>query len=91
MAPISSQNPDSSALFNSGLWATVAGLHPAQILRSHHLITLEILPADVKLMFSKKIFFRSGYFLAMRPLGGKPYRQPVVAVNVLAAQKKTTF
>ena len=57
------QNPDSSVWLNSGPWAKVGGLHPAQILRSQHLIALKILPVNVKLMFStKNRFFRFGSF-----------------------------
>ena len=46
-------------LFNSGLWARVSGLHPAQILRPQHMIALKMLLARARLMFStKNRFFR---------------------------------
>ena len=48
------QNLDSSVLLNSGLWARVAVLHPAQILRPQHMIALEIPHAYVRHMFSRK-------------------------------------
>ena len=53
------QNLDSSVLFNSGLWARVAGVHPAQILRLQHMIALKMPPAYFRLMSStKNRFFR---------------------------------
>ena len=45
---------DFSVLHNSGLWARVAGLHPAQILRPQHMIALKIPLAHARLMFSTK-------------------------------------
>ena len=48
------QNPDSFVLLNFWLWAKVASLHPAQILKSQHMIALKIFPAHVRLMFSTK-------------------------------------
>ena len=45
---------DFSVLLNSGLWARVAGLHPAQILRPQHMIALKMPPACVRLTFPTK-------------------------------------
>ena len=65
VASISFRNPDSLVLLSFGLWATVAGLHIAQILRSQHLIALKILLVHVKLMF-----FTSNRFFRFGPLPG---------------------
>ena len=59
------ENPESSVLLNSGLWAKAAGLHPAQILRSQHVIALKILLVHVRLLFSTK-----NRFLCFGPFPG---------------------
>ena len=61
------QNPGSSVLLNSGLWARVAGLHPVQILRPQHMIALKMPPAYVRPMFSTTISFFGSVHVPVTP------------------------
>ena len=58
------QNPNSFALPNFKVCVMIAGVHPAQILRSQHMIEPGNIACHVKLTFStKRCFFRFDPFL----------------------------
>ena len=65
------QNPESTVLLSSGLWATVAALHPAQILKLSAFDNAGNTPCPCKtnVLYKKNFFFGLGHVPVMRPLG----------------------